>query len=230
MGLIAGSWRVPWRRAWQPTPAFLPGESHGQRSLVGYGPQGHKETDTTEATEHTHMLCVGRERGTQRASTPRKCGFAPGKYHNFWVKANHDSYYLLSRKDMHVSLWHVMELFPHPKTVDGIISLFYRWGHWHVTQSGESHAYTLDLCSGGFQLTSELLFATMLSLQMPKTSHWSWYLILTFRGKKAIKLAFTCSCDWPINILQNILPERYNLRTGNVTREFSCNHSNKKKK
>ena len=48
-----------------------------------------------------------------------------------------------------------------------------------MTQSGESHAYTLDLCSDGFQLTSELLFATMLSLQMPKTSHWSWCLILT---------------------------------------------------
>ena len=28
----------PWRRAWQPTPVFLPGEFHGQRSLVGYGP------------------------------------------------------------------------------------------------------------------------------------------------------------------------------------------------
>ena len=35
--------KIPWRRAWQPTPAFLPGESHGQRSL------GHKESDTTEA-------------------------------------------------------------------------------------------------------------------------------------------------------------------------------------
>ena len=40
--------KVPWRRAWQPTPVFLPGESHGQRSLVGYNPQGHKESDTTE--------------------------------------------------------------------------------------------------------------------------------------------------------------------------------------
>ena len=29
---------IPWRRAWQPTPVFLPGESHGQRSLVGYSP------------------------------------------------------------------------------------------------------------------------------------------------------------------------------------------------
>jgi len=41
---------TPWRRAWQPTPVFLPGESQGQRSLVGYNPQGRKELDTTEAT------------------------------------------------------------------------------------------------------------------------------------------------------------------------------------
>ena len=33
---------------WQPTPVFLPGESHGRRSLVGYSPRGHKESDTTE--------------------------------------------------------------------------------------------------------------------------------------------------------------------------------------
>ena len=36
----------------QATPVFLPGESHGQRSLVGYSPQGHKELDTAEVTEH----------------------------------------------------------------------------------------------------------------------------------------------------------------------------------
>ena len=39
--------RVPWRRAWQPTPVFLPGE-FGQRSLVGYSPWGRKELDTTQ--------------------------------------------------------------------------------------------------------------------------------------------------------------------------------------
>ena len=43
--------KIPWRRAWQPTPVFLPGESHGQRRLAGYSPQGHRESDTTEATE-----------------------------------------------------------------------------------------------------------------------------------------------------------------------------------
>ena len=45
--------KIPWRTAWQPTPVFLPGESHGQRSLVGYGPKGYKELDTTETTAHT---------------------------------------------------------------------------------------------------------------------------------------------------------------------------------
>ena len=39
--------KIPWRRKWQPTPVFLPGESHGQRSLAGYSPWGHKESDTT---------------------------------------------------------------------------------------------------------------------------------------------------------------------------------------
>ena len=40
--------QIPWRREWQPTAVFLPGESHGQRSLEGYGPWAHKELDTTE--------------------------------------------------------------------------------------------------------------------------------------------------------------------------------------
>ena len=42
--------KIPWRRAWQPTPAVLPGESHGQRRLEGYSPEGRKESDKTEAT------------------------------------------------------------------------------------------------------------------------------------------------------------------------------------
>ena len=41
---------MPWRRKWQPTPVFLPGESQGQRSLVGCCLWGHTESDTTEAT------------------------------------------------------------------------------------------------------------------------------------------------------------------------------------
>ena len=40
--------KIPWSRKRQPTPVFLPGESHGQRSLVGYSPWGHKESDATQ--------------------------------------------------------------------------------------------------------------------------------------------------------------------------------------
>ena len=40
--------KISWRMKWQPTPVFLPGESHGQRSLVGDGPWGCKELDMTE--------------------------------------------------------------------------------------------------------------------------------------------------------------------------------------
>ena len=39
-----------WRKKWQPTPVFLPGESHSQRSLAGYSPWGRQELDMTEAT------------------------------------------------------------------------------------------------------------------------------------------------------------------------------------
>ena len=39
-----------WRRKWQPTPVFLPGESQGRGNLVGYRLWGHTESDTTEAT------------------------------------------------------------------------------------------------------------------------------------------------------------------------------------
>ena len=45
--------KIPWRRAWQPTPVFLPGESHGQRSQAGYSPWGCKESDTTKE-QSTH--------------------------------------------------------------------------------------------------------------------------------------------------------------------------------
>ena len=40
--------KIPWRRNWQPTPMFLAGEFHEQRSLAGYSPWGHKESDMTE--------------------------------------------------------------------------------------------------------------------------------------------------------------------------------------
>ena len=50
--------KIPWGRRWQPTPAFLPGESHGQRNLAGYSPRGHKRAHRpalfTERTNSSH--------------------------------------------------------------------------------------------------------------------------------------------------------------------------------
>ena len=50
LGSIPGLGRFPWRRKWQSTPVLLPGKSHGQRSLLGYSPWGHKDT-----TERIHF-------------------------------------------------------------------------------------------------------------------------------------------------------------------------------
>ena len=57
--LFAGLHTIcPWRRTWQPTLAFLPGEFHGQSILVGYIPWGHKESGTTEQLTLTYLHAI----------------------------------------------------------------------------------------------------------------------------------------------------------------------------
>ena len=66
--------KIPWSRKWQPTPVFLPGKFHGQRSLVGYSPWGCKELDPTEhlrARTHAHQVSGNR-------STAGRAGEDPG--------------------------------------------------------------------------------------------------------------------------------------------------------
>ena len=54
--------KIPWRKEWHTAPVFLPRKFHGQRSLLGYNPGGHKESDMTEQlsthTEHAHTLII----------------------------------------------------------------------------------------------------------------------------------------------------------------------------
>ena len=67
--------KIPWRRAWYPTPMFLPEESHGQRNLVGYSPRGHKELDTTKRLTLTHAylgMCVEHTKGVMCFREPWK--------------------------------------------------------------------------------------------------------------------------------------------------------------
>ena len=74
--------KIPWSRKWQPTPVFLPGKSHGRRSLAGYSPQGHKELDTTVQLTHTYTQgtkglprwCSGKESTYQEENA----GSVPG--------------------------------------------------------------------------------------------------------------------------------------------------------
>ena len=54
--------KIPWRREWQPTSVFLPGESHGQRRLVGYSPWGHKESWLSDKHFHFHSQLVASTR------------------------------------------------------------------------------------------------------------------------------------------------------------------------
>ena len=54
--------KIPWMRAWQPTPVFLPGESYRQRSLEGSSPWGYKESDMTErlsTEQHVQNMQIG---------------------------------------------------------------------------------------------------------------------------------------------------------------------------
>ena len=58
-GLDPWVWKVPWRRNWRPTPVFLPGKSHGGRSLAGCGQWGHKGVTTEPLTLLTiHVECI----------------------------------------------------------------------------------------------------------------------------------------------------------------------------
>ena len=60
--------KIPWRRKWQPTPAFLPGESHGQRSLVGHSPWGSKELHRSEGGAWWAAVCGVSESDTTEAT------------------------------------------------------------------------------------------------------------------------------------------------------------------
>ena len=64
--------KIPWRRAWQPTPVFLSGKSHGQRSPVGYSPLGHK---VKWLSTHTHHFQKERHISQREAATSLEGAF-----------------------------------------------------------------------------------------------------------------------------------------------------------
>ena len=85
---VPESRKIPWRRKGQPTPVFVPSKSHGQRSLAGYNPWGHKESDMAEyvcfqvcAYTHTHTHT---SKGNELAGGTYRVAyiFSTGRYHS----------------------------------------------------------------------------------------------------------------------------------------------------
>ena len=72
--------KIPWRMEWQPNPVFLPGELHGQTSLAGYSPWGHKELDTTGWITLSLFICLppGGSDGKESAHNVGVLGSTPG--------------------------------------------------------------------------------------------------------------------------------------------------------
>jgi len=88
--------KIPWRKEWQPTPVFLPGESHGQRSLVGYKPQSHNGSNMTEHTRPGTVLSTGTLFDLLQLNCPWVTRIAPGKVQEWERERNFSLYTVLS--------------------------------------------------------------------------------------------------------------------------------------
>ena len=64
--------KIPWRREWPPTPLFLPGESHGQRSLAGYSPWGLGVGHSAHTRTHAHVRARAHTHTHTHIISPRK--------------------------------------------------------------------------------------------------------------------------------------------------------------
>ena len=71
--------KIPWRKEWQPIPVLLPGKFHGPRSLAGYSPWGHKESDTTEWLTLTTLTYLPKHRSIKHGTCLETRGFQCGR-------------------------------------------------------------------------------------------------------------------------------------------------------
>ena len=96
---------LTWRRKWQPTPVFSPGEFHGQRSLVGYSPWGQKESYTTEWLTHTNCLNIPLKRQTFSDWIKSKT-----QLYSTSKKKSHYGFLIHSSADGHLGCFHVLAI------------------------------------------------------------------------------------------------------------------------
>ena len=123
--------KIHWRRKWQPTPVILPGKFHGLRSLVGYSPWGHKESDTTERL-HFHRPNI------------------PGCYAILLFTALG-----LASITSHIHNWVLLLLWPHPSFFLEPFLQYSPVAYWTPTSLGSSSlsvvSFCLSYCSRGSQ-------------------------------------------------------------------------------
>ena len=96
-------WKIPWKREWPPTPVFLPGKSHGQRSLAGYSPWSHKwvrhvlVTNTTTSIYNTLLMTLVPMLNTSSPELIHLIQFVPLDQHlsisSIWVPGNPSTIY-----------------------------------------------------------------------------------------------------------------------------------------
>ena len=102
---------ILWRRAWQPTAVFLPGESHGQRSLAGYSPWCHRVRHDWSDLAHTHKRTAMLVLESKSLKIPRNTRLVPRSITHSWFPCEL-SFQTLKIQDMKVGwLWRVW--FPH---------------------------------------------------------------------------------------------------------------------
>ena len=77
-------WEDPLEKGMATTPLFLPGESHGQRSLVGYSPWGRKDSDMTEQLSHKNICILSQPRRTQPVLPPGTLTQTPLEKYIVW--------------------------------------------------------------------------------------------------------------------------------------------------
>ena len=171
---------------WQPTPVLLPGKSHGQRSLVGCSPWGHKESDTTERLHfHFSLSCTGEGNGNPLQCSclenPRDGGVWWAAVYGVeqsrtWLKRLSSS---SSSIHLHNIMWHITE----PSSLKLCCSLYFL-----LIQSWQLRAFSSH--SG--------------HAHRPKNAHWFPGIYHSFTDSSFPKFSFYSF--WSTNCLPQLLP------------------------
>ena len=165
-------WKIPWRKKWQLTLIFLLGKFHGQRSLVGYILEGHKEWNTTECVHVRACACAHTQTHTHISWKSsrlelRKEKKKTFKYINEWIKLSTALSNLHSNQTSDGNIWKQKEIFmsntirkkkkkQQPFTLEGKDELV--WKFCFTESETNSHMYPSKHLAHGDRKISAIIF------------------------------------------------------------------------